>query len=192
VLIGRVGSDDFAAVAAAHGDVAGTANVLLGEYARLRALGGLYALSYHSQLLATPNLVPALAQVARTVASDTAVWLATTGQIAEWWRERAQLETRVAQRSDGLDVTVHNRGERLVGNAVVRIDLPTTRPLDRPPAALLPSSAGSVRFLLPPMPGKSTRVFSFDYAGVKRGALSAAARPKSVPKKRKRFWWLPW
>ena len=190
VLIGRVGSDDFAAVASAHGDAAGTANILLGEYAQLRALGGLYALSYHSQLLATPDLVPALAHVARTIASDSAVWLATTGAIAEWWRDRAQLDARVIQRADGFDVSVRNRGARLVGNAVVRLDLPATRPLERANVVLLPSEPGSLRLLLPPIPGKTTRVFAFDYSGMKRAV--ATARPRSAPKKRKRFWWLPW
>jgi hypothetical protein len=193
VLIGRVGSDDFAAVAAAHGDPTSTADILLGEYARLRSLGGLYALSYHSQLLANRELVPALAHVARTIASDSTVWLATTGEIAEWWRDRAQLDTRVSQRSDGFDVTVRNRGERLVGNAVLRLDLPAPRSLERANAVLLPSPSGSLRLLLPPIPGKTTRVFAFDYSGMKRPvAAPGFTRPKSAPKKRKRFWWLPW
>ena len=193
VLIGRVGSDDFAAVAAARGDVAGTANVMLAEYARLRAFGGLYALSYHSQLLAARDLVPALARTARTIASDSnVVWLATTGEIAEWWRGRAQLDARVTQRGDGFDVTVRNRGERLVGNAVVRVDLATQRKLDPARVVMLPSSPGTLRVLVPPMPGKTTRVFSFDYAGAKRSALAPRTRVPSPPRKRKRFWWLPW
>jgi hypothetical protein len=193
VLIGRVGSDDFAAVAAAHGDINGTANVLLEEYTRLRSLGGLYTLSYHSQLLATPPLVPALARVARTIASDSAVWLATTGEIAEWWRDRAQLDARIAQRADGFDVIVRNRGERLVGNAVARLDLPATHRLERAEMPLLPAEAGTLRLLLPPITGKTTRVFAFNYAGVKRALTPATiARPKPGTKKRKRFWWLPW
>ena len=187
VLIGRVGSDDFAAVAAA-----GAAKVLLGEYARLRALNGLYALSYHSQLLAAPTFVPALATIARTIAADTTVWLATTGEIAEWWRGRAQLEARVRPRQDGFDVTVRNRGERLVGGAVVRVDLPAMRPLGNANVALLPSRAGSARLLLPPMPGKTTRVYQVDYAGLKKGSIArTSTRARHTPRPRKRFWWLP-
>jgi peptidoglycan/xylan/chitin deacetylase (PgdA/CDA1 family) len=192
VLIGRVGSDDFAAVAAGHGDVTATSNVFLGEYARLRALGGLYALSYHSQVLAERDLVPALARVARTIAADSAVWLATTGEIAEWWRTRAQLDARVTQRPDGFDVIVRNRGERLVGNAVVRVELSANRPMGRPDVVLLPSEPGSLRFLLPPMRGQTTRVFAFDYAGVRHSVTSPAPRARPAPRKRKRFWWLPW
>ena len=194
VLIGRVGSDDFGAAAAAHNDPAATARIFLDEYERLRALGGLYALSYHSQLLAAPDLVPALAQVARAIAADTAVWLATTGEIAEWWRDRAQLEARVTQRADGFDVTVRNRGERLVGSAVVRVDLRAAAPLGTATTAVLPPRSATARLLLPPIPGKATRVVSVDYAGVKRAAASTlAAHPRSAtPRKKKRFWWLPW
>lgn len=193
VLIGRVGSDDFGAAAAAHNDPAGTARIFLDEYQRLRALGGLYALSYHSQLLAAPDLVPALAHVARAIAADTAVWLATTGEIAEWWRDRAQLDARVSQRADGFDVTVRNRGERLVGSAVVRVDLRATAPLGNATTALLPPRSATARLLLPPIPGKSTRVISVDYAGVKHAAATPVTRARAAPaKKKKRFWWLPW
>ena len=192
VLIGRVGSDDFGAAAAAHNDPTATARIFLDEYERLRALGGLYALSYHSQLLATPDLVPALARVARTIAADTAVWLATTGEIAEWWRDRAQLDARVTQRADGFDVTVRNRGERLVGSAVVRVDLRAAGAVGNATTALLPPRSATARLLLPPIPGKSTRVVSVDYVGVKHAA-TPTARPRSAPaKKKKRFWWLPW
>jgi len=189
VLIGRVGSDDFGAAVAAHNDVGETAKIFLDEYARYRALGGLYALSYHSQLLATPSLVPALARAARHIAADSAVWLATTGEIADWWRARAQLDARVTQREDGFDVTIRNRGERLVSGAVVRLDLPSSRPIVSAATALLPAGSSSARLLLPPIPGRTTRVFSVDYAGVKRAsALRVAPRTRSAPRK-KRFWW---
>jgi peptidoglycan/xylan/chitin deacetylase (PgdA/CDA1 family) len=193
VLIGRVGSDDFGAAAATHNDPQAIAKLFLDEYQRFRALGGLYVLSYHSQLLAAPDLVPALAHVARALAADTAVWLATTGQIAEWWRDRAQLDARVTQRADGFDITLQNRGERLVGGAVVRVDLLSTRPLGNATAVLLPASPGVARLLLPPIPGKTTRAFAVDYAGVKRAPPArASVRPRAAPRKKKRFWWLPW
>ena len=60
--MGRVGSDDFAAVARRVHAVPDTlAAIFLGEYDRVRALGGHYVLSYHSQVLARPELVPSLA-----------------------------------------------------------------------------------------------------------------------------------
>lgn len=193
VLIGRVGSDDFAAAAAARNDPTRTAKVLLDEYARMRALGGLYALSYHSQLLATPELVPALAHVARTIAADTAVWLATTGEIADWWRVRAQIEARVTQRPDGFDVTVRNRGERLVGGAVVRVELSSPRIATAATTALISARPGMTRLLLPPIPGKTTRVFQVYYTGSRAASPARTpSRPRPAPRKHKRFKWLPW
>lgn len=192
VLIGRVGSDDFAAVAAAHGDPAATATVLQGEYERIRALGGVYALSYHSQLLATPRLVPALARMARTMGADSAVWLATLGQIAEWWRGRAQLDVSVRTRVDGVDVTVRNRGRQLVRGAVVRIDLPAAHPLGTSSAPLLPAPGASARLQIPPIPGNTTRVYSVDYTDVRHAAPARGrVRARSAPRKKK-LWWLPW
>ncbi len=194
VLIGRVGSDDFAAAAAAHDDPAKTAKLLLDEYARYRALGGLYALSYHSQVLAAPDLVPALAHIARALVADTAIWLATTGEIADWWRVRAQLDARVTQRADGFDVVVRNRGERLVGGAVLRLDLPSSRPLGGATAVLLPAHSGSARLLLPPIPGNSTRTYQIYYTGVRPPSASpvrSRTRVRPTAPKHKRFWWLP-
>ena len=72
--------------------------VFLREYRRIRALGGLYILSYHSQLLATPELVPVLAHVAREIAGDDAAWLTTAGAAAAWWRSRASLDARLQPR----------------------------------------------------------------------------------------------
>jgi hypothetical protein len=191
VLIGRVGSDDFAAVSAAHNDARRAADILLAEYRRLRALNALYALSYHSQLLAAPEFVPALAKVARAIAADTAVWLATTGEVADWWRGRAQLEARVRPRADGFDVTVSNHGDRLVGGAVVRVDMPALRPLGKANVVLLPSRPGSVRLLLPPTPGKTTRVYAVDYAGARKRSAVRPVRARATPRAHKRFWWLP-
>jgi hypothetical protein len=191
VLIGRVGSDDFAAVAAAHGDPRRTADLLQGEYERIRALGGVYALSYHSQLLATPPLVPALARMARILAADSTAWLATLDQIAEWWRGRAQLEASVRTREDGFDLTIRNRGERLVRGAVVRMDLPTTHPIGAASAPLLPAAPGTVRLQIPPLPGKTVRVYTVDYGDV-RHVARAVPRARATPRKKKRFWWLPW
>lgn len=194
VLIGRVGSDDFAAAAAAGSDAERMARLFVAEYHRIRALGGFYALSYHSQLLATPRLLPALTQVARTLVADSAtVWLATLGQIAEWTRARAQLDAQARMRADGFDVTVRNRGERLVRGAVVNVALTTTRAIGKAPTELLPSEPGTARLVIPSLPGKTTRVYAVRYSGERRAAPARPApRPHSAPRKKGRFWWLPW
>lgn len=194
VLIGRIASDDIAAVAAGHDNPAEVASLFANEYQRIRALGGLYVLSYHSQLLARPDLVPALARLARVIAADTAVWLTTTGEIAEWWRERAQLATSVRLRDGGFDLVVKNRGERLVRGAVVRVELPTppARPIERASTALLSAPPGVVRLLLPPMPGEATRSFAVDYAGSREATTRRPAKPRPARRPQRRFWWFPW
>jgi peptidoglycan/xylan/chitin deacetylase (PgdA/CDA1 family) len=194
VLIGRIASDDIAAVAAGHGDDVAIGNLFVNEYQRIRALGGMYVLSYHSQLLATPDLVPALARTARLIAADTAVWLTTVGEIAEWWRERAQLATSVRMRESGFDVVVRNRGERLVRGAVVRIELPTTttRPIARASTALLPAPPGLLRLLLPPIPGEAVRSFAVDYVSDRAPAKRSAPSSRAPRRPQRRFWWFPW
>ena len=193
VLIGRVGSDDFAATTAGHGDPTATTSLLRSEYKRITALGGVYALSYHSQLLAAPSLVPVLASMARTIDSDSAVWVATLGQIAEWWRGRAQLDASGRLRPEGFDVTVRNRGERRVRGAVLRVSLPAVRPIGVSDAPTLTAPAGEVRLQIPPLPGKTARAYSVSYAGAHRAKLTRPSpRARTAPRKKKRFWWLPW
>ena len=194
VLIGRVASDDIAAVGAGHDDADAVAKLFIGEYERLRALGGLYVLSYHSQVLARPELVPALATLARALVADTALWLATTGEIAEWWRGRAQLAVTARSRDDGIDIAVRNQGERLVRGAVIRVELPAppAHPIAGATAALLPSPTSIVRLLIPPVPGNSVRTYAVDYVGAKRPAATRQAKPKPARRSRPRFWWFPW
>ncbi|HYX82607.1 MAG TPA: polysaccharide deacetylase family protein, partial [Gemmatimonadales bacterium] len=189
VLIGRVGSDDFAAAAATRNDTAKMAKLFLAEYRRIRGVGGAYVLSYHSQLLARPDFVPALARVARTLVSDTAVWVATTEEIAEWWRARAQLVATVRLRGDGFEVTVRNRGERLVRWAVLRVQLPEPRAVAGANAALLSTRGNEVRLLIPPVPGNVTRTYIVDYAGAKPRVSTRASSRLSPPRKKGRLWW---
>ena len=191
VLLGRVGSDDFAASRGGT-DPAAIARLFLSDYERLRAVGGLYILNYHSQVLGRPELVPALAHVARALAADTGVWLATTGEIAAWWRERDQLDVRARRREGGIDLIVHNRGERLVRGAVVRLELPESHPIAGASAALLPSPAGIVRLLIPPVSGKMTRIYAVSFADAKPMATAPAVRRMPEPRRRPRFWWFPW
>ncbi|HVF79262.1 MAG TPA: polysaccharide deacetylase family protein, partial [Solirubrobacteraceae bacterium] len=69
VLLARVTDDDVIAVHTVGPDpVRALTERYRADFARIRALGGLYLLSYHSQLLAQPELVPTLANLARTVA----------------------------------------------------------------------------------------------------------------------------
>lgn len=160
VLLGRIANDDYTALAERRRTPESIAELFLGDYAHLRSLGGMYVLSYHSHLLARPELVPALARTARAVAADTSVWLATTGEIAEWWRERADLAVQVRMRgADRMDLVVRNRGRRLARGAVLRVVVPDGRRAIRAQGVLLPSAAGVVRLFVTPVPPYATRTF---------------------------------
>jgi peptidoglycan/xylan/chitin deacetylase (PgdA/CDA1 family) len=160
VLVGRVGSDDFAATARHAPTVDALSAIFLADYERVRALGGHYVLSYHSQVLARPELVASLASVARRLAADTAVWVAPVGDVADWWRARARLDVRARIAGGAMRVVVHNAGDRLVRGAVVSVVLPDAKRVARSDARLLPSHAPTIRLLVPPLPPRTTKAFT--------------------------------
>jgi hypothetical protein len=201
VLLSRNGGDDFTAVREGHRDPTATAAFFLREYQCIRALGGLYVLSYHSQLLSTPELVPALARVAREISTDSVVWPTTAGAVATWWRSRAELDVRLRPRgAGGLDVIVQNRGAELVLGAVAQVRMESPRRVVHTSTAQLASEPGMLRVRLPPLPPRETRVVSVTFA------TPAVARPSSrtiaATRHRKHTrartersrppWWAPW
>jgi peptidoglycan/xylan/chitin deacetylase (PgdA/CDA1 family) len=201
VLLSRNGGDDFTAVREGHRDPSAAAGIFLRDYQRIRALGGLYVLSYHSQLLATPELVPALARVAREVSRDTLIWPTTAGAVAAWWRSRAELDVRLRQRGPGgLDVVVQNRGAELVLGAVAQVRMESSRRVTSTSTAQLRSEPGIVRVRLPPLPPKETRVVNVTFATP--AAAHAASRTAAATHHRKAArarrverrppWWAPW
>jgi peptidoglycan/xylan/chitin deacetylase (PgdA/CDA1 family) len=201
VLLSRNGGDDFTAVRDGRRDPRATADIFLREYQRIRALGGLYILSYHSQLLSTPEMVPALALVARELAADSAVWSATAGAAAAWWRSRASLDVRLVERGAGrMDVVVENRGSEPVLGAVADVALASPRRVLRTSTAMLPSEPGTVRVRLPPLPPRATRGVTITFVAPvapRRSTHSAAIstrRHKRAPMKagRQGPWWAPW
>jgi peptidoglycan/xylan/chitin deacetylase (PgdA/CDA1 family) len=201
VLLSRNGGDDFTAVREGHRDPSATADIFLHDYQRIRALGGLYVLSYHSQLLATPELVPALARVARTISTDSLVWLTTAGAAATWWRSRAELDVRLRQRGPGgLDVVVQNRGTKLVLGAVAQVRMESPRRVVHTSTAQLASEPGMVRVRLPPVPPKEARVVTVTFATPavvrpRSGATPPTRHRKSARTRRddsRPPWWAPW
>jgi hypothetical protein len=157
VLVARAGSDDFAAVAHRSPKPDALAGIFLGEFERMRALGGHYVLSYHSQLLARPDLVASLASVARSLAADTTVWMATVGEVADWWRARAELYTRAISAGGRMVVVVRNTGDHDVNGAVVRVAIPDGSRVVRAETELLPGTPHIVRLLIPVLaPGKTS------------------------------------
>lgn len=162
VLLGRANVDDFdAASLASRGSLDEIVKEYLGEYQKIRALGGLYLLSYHSQLLARPELVPALARIARRIRADTAVWLTTASDVVDWWRARAAVTTR-ATRLDAraLSVELRNTGRDTVRGLVARVTLADGERASGA-ARVLKSEAGTLRFIVPPLPPGAERAWRF-------------------------------
>ncbi len=162
VLLGRANVNDFdAASLASRGSLDEVVKEYLGEYQKVRALGGLYLLSYHSQLLARPELVPALARIARRIHADTAVWLTTASDVVDWWRARAAVTTR-ATRVDarGLRVDLRNTGRDTVRGLVARVTLGDGERVSGS-ARALKSEAGTLRFVVPPLPPGAERSWRF-------------------------------
>ena len=129
VLLPRAFADDFAAAGpefrrAPHL----VAGIMRADMRRAKAVNGLYVLSYHSQLLARPEYVGVVAQLARDLARDSSVWLATAHDVADWWRRRSLVEARVvANRGDHMELRVRNRGDRPLENVVVQVSVPPGR-----------------------------------------------------------------
>jgi peptidoglycan/xylan/chitin deacetylase (PgdA/CDA1 family) len=160
LLLPRTGDDDFGVLGPRRSqDPAAVAALLESEFRWIRALGGVYALSYHSQLLAKPVHLPALAQLARTIASDSTVWIATAADIAGWWRRRSQLHTSVrAADRNRLVITVRNRGQTGVRGSVIRVHQPSAVTAMRSSGQLLPSEPGVIRVLIPFIAAGDTKV----------------------------------
>jgi hypothetical protein len=135
------------------------------DFARVRALGGLYLLSYHSQLLARPELVPVLANLARTVAADERIWRATAGEVATWWRAKADVRVSARRDTNGVvTVSVQNEGATPVSGAVVRVILGPGERVAQSDVPRLSAPPGVARLALPTIERGQARSFSLSVA----------------------------
>ena len=160
VLLGRTSNDDFIyARRTTNPQPAVLAQEFIDSYEKTKAIGGLYLLSYHSQMLSTPALVPVVATVARTIADDRDVWLTTAGQVAEWWRGRHGLRVTVDRDGEGFIVRVANTGKSPLRDAVVVVALPhgVTPPTHVSEGALLPSGPDTMRLRIDEVAAGETR-----------------------------------
>jgi hypothetical protein len=114
-------------------------------------------LSYHSQVLARPGLVSSLASVARALSSDSATWVAPVGEVAEWWRVRAQLRVRSSVAGSRMLVVVRNPSDSAAKGVVVRVALPESKRAVHADSGLLPSVDRTARVVIPDIPPRSVR-----------------------------------
>lgn len=153
VLMARVSDDDYITVRRARiRQPAQLAELHHDGWEKARALGGLYILSYHSNMLARPTTVAALGLMARTLKADTSAWLVTTGEVAEWWVARSAMETTTAARGDTLLVRVRNAAPTATPAVGVLVSLPD----GRAPREGATATPGGARVAVPALqPGES-------------------------------------
>jgi peptidoglycan/xylan/chitin deacetylase (PgdA/CDA1 family) len=178
VLLARATDDDVVALRGVGTDPVGAlSDRYRGDFARIRALGGLYLLSYHSQLLARAELVPALARLARAIAADDGVWRTTAGEVSAWWRARAAVSVSARRDRGGVvTIVVRNGGSRAVGGAVLRIVLGPGERAAWSDLSLLSAPAEMARLALPTLNAGEERTFR---VGV--SAAGSGAQRVSVP-----------
>ena len=168
VLLGRNSNDDFISVRKLGGrDPAVLSREYLTAYQKSKQLGGLYLLSYHSQMLSTAELVPTIATVARALAKDRDAWVTTAGEVARWWSARHELDVAVRPGRRGtVEVTVTNAGRLTATNPVISISLPPGMGAASPSVGTaLDAPAGMARVQLESLaPG---RVLSFVLTGTR-------------------------
>lgn len=162
VLLGRANIDDVNDLTVAmEQSLDALVERHLTEYQKVRALGGLYLLSYHSQLLSRPELVPALARIARRVRSDSTTWVATAGEIVSWWRTRASIDVRASRvGARALRVHVRNTGADTLRGAIARVYIAAGGRWAGA-ARVLPADPGVLRFTVPALAPGAARTFQF-------------------------------
>jgi peptidoglycan/xylan/chitin deacetylase (PgdA/CDA1 family) len=129
VLVPRAFADDFEATGPKYRRAPHLVTaVMRADAARAKAVGGLYVLSYHSQLLSRPEYTGVLGAMARQLVNDKDVWLATAAEVADWWRRRAAVSAEVTRVTDEeLVLLVRNRGEAALDDVVISTTLPPGR-----------------------------------------------------------------
>ena len=128
VLMARAGNDDYLTVQRAGGsDPARLAADQLEAWAKVRDLGGLFIMSYHSNMLARKPTVAAIGHIARGLRADTLGWLTTGDSVAQWWLARHAVRTTVTTSGETAEVRVHNTGAGALPAFTVQLALPDGR-----------------------------------------------------------------
>ena len=170
VLLPRLADDDARVVrdsGRAH------AETLAGRYdaarEKLRAIGGLHLLRYHSGILAREALIPALARTARDAAADSGLWVATANDVASWWLARSGTTIAATGTADGVELRVTNGGAEPLARAVARVALRDDRSVAAAEGAtLMASPTGSATVALPEIAPRATHVVRLRLTGARR------------------------
>jgi peptidoglycan/xylan/chitin deacetylase (PgdA/CDA1 family) len=122
VLLPRLIKDDYAVIVR---DVTlrsqRLAEAFLAGVTKMRAIGGLAVVSGHTQIIVSGPRLDAFRTVADSVRSQGGWWLATAGEVADWWLERSEIEIAWVEN----DPTSLRPGLRGVGLPDVEVSAPS-------------------------------------------------------------------
>ncbi len=126
VVLPRVVDDDYSVIVVrGESSVDSLSAALHGALAKVRILGGLDLLTLHTQLIDTNRRMAVVEDVVREAREAGDVWIASAGEVAEWWLGRSNLVVDVETRADGsAAVSVRNDGATSVTAASLRVHLP--------------------------------------------------------------------
>ena len=79
------------------------------------------------------------------------------GDVAEWWRVRAQLKARAVITGSRMQVTLRNASDQPAHGVVVQVALPDPKRAVHADVKMLPANAATVRLLLPLVQPRTTR-----------------------------------
>src|SRR5262249_25412385 len=103
------------------------------------------------------------------MASDSAVWHTTTGNIAAWWRARAAIGAGVdATVRDRVVVKLRNGGPSAIIGLVVRVRDVTPRSPARSDARLLSAPPGQLRLFIPSLAAGASQAYTISYTPMTR------------------------
>ena len=173
VLLSRTVDDDFLTVRRAEIlDPQRLASDQLDAFAKVHALGGLYIMSYHSNMLARTQTIAALGIVARALKADTSTWITTAGDAASWWMIRHEMTATVTRDGRGGLTLVVRNGSAVPSPATsVSISLPSGgRAAAATEGGLLPAQSGMARVRIPPLTAGGSHVSSVRLAREARHA----------------------
>ena len=116
-------ADDFEAMAESPSDP--PADRLWKDFQIVENTGGVYTLSFRTDLLGSAENAPALAGLLRGIKQRKA-WMATGSELAEWWIRRERVRTDVHQVNDHrIRLAVSNSGSRAISDTSVYVYLPS-------------------------------------------------------------------
>lgn len=152
VLLPRAFADDFAAAGPEYRRAPHlVTGIMRADMRRAKEVNGLYVLSYHSQLLARREYVGVVAGLARHLAADSSVWLATANEVADWWKRRSLVRVDVVSTAgDHFELRVRNQGDRTLENVIVQVSIPPGRQVQ--PAANVAAADGLAHVRLARLP----------------------------------------